>query len=44
MGSPVMNGLLTSAMVYINIVIAIPYIITLYFFTLNGMTTKVSNP
>jgi hypothetical protein len=43
MGSPVMNGLLTSAMVYINIVIAIPYI-TLYFFTLNGMTTKVSNP
>ena len=43
MGSPVMNGLLTSVMVYINIVIAIPYI-TLYFFTLNGMTTKVSNP
>jgi hypothetical protein len=42
MGSPVMNGLLTSAMVYIK-VIAIPYI-TLYFFTLNGMTTKVSNP
>ncbi len=43
MGFPVMNGLLTNAMVYINIVIAILYI-TLYFFTLNGMTTKVSNP
>ena len=43
MGSPVMNDLLTSAIVYINKVIAIPYI-TLYFLTLNGMTTKVSNP
>ena len=31
MGSPVMNDLLTSAKVYINKVIAIPYI-TLYFF------------
>ena len=32
MGSPVMNGLLTSAMVYINKVIAIPYI-TLFFYS-----------